>query len=77
MEGLLLFLKSGFSVLPVGSFDGKEYGNFGSFAYFWTTQEYEYYSGNAYFTYIYYNYNGVVTNYSSKSDGFSVRCVKD
>ena len=30
---------------------------------------------NAYFRYIYYNYGGVVSNYSSKSDGFSVRCV--
>ena len=71
------FGKSGFSVLPGGSFDEKSCGNFGSFAYFWSATEYEYYSGNAYFRYIYYNYSGVVSNYSSKSDGFSVRCVKD
>lgn len=71
------FGKSGFSVLPAGSFDGKTYGNFGSFAYFWSASEYEYYSGNAYYRYIYYNYSGVVSNYSSKGDGFSVRCVKD
>ena len=77
LERSTSFGKSGFSVLPAGSFDGKSYGNFGSFAYFWTANEYEYYSGNAYFRYIYYNYGGVVSNYSSKSDGFSVRCVKD
>ena len=71
------FGKSGFSVLPAGSFDGKVYGNFASFAYFWSATEYEYYSGNAYYRYIYYNYAGIVSNYSSKGDGFSVRCVKD
>ena len=71
------FGKSGFSVLPAGSFDGKAYGNFGSFSYFWSDTEYEYYSGNAYYRYIYYNYAGIVSNYSNKSDGFSVRCVKD
>jgi len=77
LERSTSFGKSGFSVIPAGSFDGKEYGNFGSFAYFWTANEYEYYSGNSYFRYIYYNYGGVVSNYSSKSGGFSVRCVKD
>ena len=77
LERTPLFGKSGFSVLPSGSFDGKNYGNFGSFAYFWSATEYEYYSGNAYYRYIYYNYVGVVSNYSSKNDGFSVRCVKD
>ncbi len=70
------FGKSGFDVLPAGSFDG-EFGNFGSFAYFWTSNEYEYFSGNAYYQYIYYNYTGVAKNYSSKMDGFSVRCVRD
>ena len=77
LERVPAFGKSGFSVLPAGSFNGKDYGNFGSFAYFWTSTEYEYYSGNAYFRYIYYNYGGVVSNYSNKSDAFSVRCVKD
>ncbi len=71
------FGKSGFSVLPAGSFDEKTYANFGSFAYFWSATVYEYYESNAYFRYIYYNYSGVVSNYSNKSDGFSVRCVKD
>lgn len=77
LERTSVFGKSGFSVLPAGSFAVKTYGNFGSFAYFWSATEYEYYSGNAYYRYIYYNYTGVVSNYSSKSDGFSVRCVKD
>ena len=77
LERNSMFGKSGFSVLPAGSFDGKVYGNFGSFAYFWSSTEYEYYSGNAYFRYIYYNYGGIVSNYSSKSDAFSVRCIKD
>lgn len=77
LERSPMFGKSGFSVLPAGSFDGKVYGNFGSFAYFWSATEYEYYSGNAYYRYIYYNYNGIVSNYSSKSDAFSVRCIKD
>ena len=71
------FGKSGFSVLPAGSFDEKIYANFSSFAYFWSATEYEYYESNAYFRYIYFNYSGVVSNYSNKSDGFSVRCVKD
>ena len=77
LERTSMFGKSGFSVLPAGSFAVKTYGNFGSFAYFWSATEYEYYSGNAYYRYIYYNYSGVVSNYSSKSSGFSVRCVKD
>ena len=77
LERTSVFGKSVFSVLPAGSFAVKTYGNFGSFAYFWSATEYEYYSGNAYYRYIYYNYTGVVSNYSSKSDGFSVRCVKD
>ena len=70
------FGTSGFDVLPTGSYDGK-FGNFGSFAYFWSATEYEYYSGNAYFRYLYYNFNGISSNYSSKGDAFSVRCVKD
>ena len=77
LERSLAFGKSGFNALPAGSFDGKKYGNFASFAYFWAATGYEYYDGNAYYRYIYYNYGGVVSNYSSKSDGFSVRCVKD
>ena len=77
LERNSMFGKSGFSVLPAGSFEGKTYGNFGSFAYFWSATEYEYYSGNAYFRYVYYNYGGFVSNYCSKSDAFSVRCVKD
>ena len=77
LERNSVFGKSGFLALPAGSFDGKAYGNFGAFAYFWSASEYEYYSGNAYYRYIYYNYGGVVSNYSSKGDGFSVRCVKN
>lgn len=76
LERTSSFGKSGFNVLPAGSFDGS-YGNFGSFAYFWTANEYEYFNGNAYYQYIYYNYNGIAKNYSSKLDGFSVRCVRD
>lgn len=77
LERTPLFGKSDYMALPAGSFDGKGYGNFGSFAYFWSSNEYEYYSGNAYYRYIYYNYAGIASNYSSKFSGFSVRCVKD
>ncbi len=76
LERTSAFGKSGFKALPAGNFD-ENYSNFGSFTYFWTDTEYEYYNGNAYFMYIYYNYNGIVSNYSSKDSGFSVRCVKD
>ncbi|MCF0207106.1 MAG: hypothetical protein HUK15_06745 [Bacteroidales bacterium] len=70
------FGKSGMGVLPAGSFNGK-ISNFNSFAYFWCADEYEYHKNYAYYRYIYYNYGGIMTNYSLKSDGYSVRCVKD
>lgn len=70
------FSITGFNVLPAGNFDGKN-ANFASFAYFWTNTEYEYYNGNAYYFYIFYNYDGIVQNNTSKVVGMSVRCVKN
>ena len=66
----------GFSALPAG--DRDDDGNFsyeGNSADFWSSTEYG--SFNAYYMYLYYNYDDASLSYYDKSLGFSVRCLKD
>jgi len=55
----------GFSALPGGNGDSGRW---------WSTGEYEYYSGNAYYWSM---GSGVLWGFSNKSDLFSVRCLKN
>jgi uncharacterized protein (TIGR02145 family) len=68
--------ESRFSALPggfrdfVGSFDGIR-----NFTFFWSASENDNY--DSWYRNIDYNYSNVFRNFSSKSFGFSVRCLKD
>ena len=63
---------SGFSAVPAGIYNGN-YGDFGNYAYFWTSTESSSLSAKAFVIYT----NSASTNFSSyeKSYGMSVRCV--
>ena len=66
---------SGFSALPAGYYHGSYIG-FGLNAFFWSATEYS--STSAYYRSLNYNFAGVYRyNHNSKSNGYSVRCVKD
>ena len=75
----------GFSALPAGGRDGYEdYYYEGYYADFWSSTEdgsddayLEDGSDSAYFMRLYYSYDYADLNSSYKSNGFSVRCVKD
>ncbi len=68
---------SGFTGLP----SGRRYSNYGSFGgmygycFWWSTTEYNEY--NAYYTSLYSNTEVVMNDKFHKSDGASVRCIKD
>jgi uncharacterized protein (TIGR02145 family) len=67
---------SGFTALPGGSRANN--GNFYGFtlnAYFWSSTEYS--SAYAWGRDLYYNDEDVDRNYNLKTNGFSVRCVRD
>lgn len=65
-----------FSALPAGYRDGNgDYNNGGSRAYFWSSTGHSSYY--AYDMTLYYDYGSAGLSYSSKSLGFSVRCLKD
>ena len=66
-----------FSALPAGFRDVSEIFNYeGYYAYFWSSTEYN--STNAYYMYLFYNYdNATLYRISNGYNGFSVRCVKD
>ncbi len=70
------FGTSGFSALPSGyrsDYDGS-FGGLGGNGYWWSATE----SGsNANYRNLYYNNTGVNSTNGIKSDGFSVRCVRD
>ena len=63
----------GFSVLPVGCYSGDDFFNDDLTAYFWSANAYD--SKLAYYTTLYAD--GWFRGFSSKLDGFSVRCVMD
>ena len=66
----------GFSALLAGDRDyNGRYLSEGGNAYFWSSTEYN--SFNAYYMYLYYDYDGADLYGSVKYYGFSVRCLKD
>lgn len=71
-----------FSILPAGGRFGEDNYGQGKFediyerAFFWTSQENDYYT--AYHVYLYYGSNGATIHFNSyKENGFSIRCIKD
>lgn len=69
---------SGFSALPAGDYDSgkKKCIEFGEFAYFWSATEYN--DGGAYNRFLHYSHDCIYRGQSyAKTDGYSVRCVKD
>ena len=66
----------GFSALPAGYRDDDgSYGGEGNYAYFWSSTEYNSY--DAFNMYLGYTYGDAYLCNDGKSNGFSVRCVKD
>ena len=65
---------TGFSALPAGIYDGS-FTNFGSSASFWSSTEND--SDYAWARHLYYGRADVYRDDNYKSDGFSVRCVRD
>ena len=65
---------TGFNALPAGSYDGS-YVDFGDDASFWSATEGN--SDYAYLRYLRYLNRYVLRPYNYKSNGFSVRCVRD
>ena len=67
----------GFSALsagfmgPIGTFNGVG----GYTAFFWSATQYD--NNHAYNMYLSYDYGGAYQDYYSKSNSFSVRCLKD
>lgn len=66
--------ESGFTALP-GGFGG--YNNFSFGGYFWSSTEYTELSWAAYVLFVYAESTRLIRDLMSKSDGYSVRCVKD
>lgn len=67
----------GFTALP-GGYRGDLYGTFGSAGgggWWWSSTQYN--SSSAYTRYLLYSFAFVDRTYYVKSDGFSVRCVRD
>jgi uncharacterized protein (TIGR02145 family) len=67
----------GFSALPGGrrGSDGKFRG--AGYGYWWTATDYPSGGGNAYYRNMDYNYGNVYEDYRDKSNGYSIRCVKE
>ena len=66
---------TGFSAVPAGYHYGSSFGDSGNCAYFWSSTEYH--SSSVYSRYLFY-YNAFVYSYSNfKSNGYSVRCLRD
>ena len=66
---------TGFSAVPAGYHYGSSFGNSGNFAHFWSSTEYN--SSYAYGRYLGYGSANVYSNYYNKSNGYSVRCIRD
>ena len=68
---------SGFSALPAGRHHNSECDLFTSYAYFWCATEYSGDTTKAYARYLYYTDAGIGRMRYEKSEGFSVRCVRN
>jgi uncharacterized protein (TIGR02145 family) len=67
---------SGYSALPGGHlFNNNTFGDIGNNSYWWTSTELE--ATLAWTRSIDYNNNNITRDISSKTDGLSVRCIKD
>ena len=69
---------SGFSALPSGSlsYDGCTYGDLGVYSFWWSANESDF--SQAGYRKLYFNSSEVIgTNGEPKSNGYSVRCVRD
>ena len=67
---------SGFAGLPGGYRDlNGTFDYVGYYGYWWSSSEYD--ATSAWKRILYYNYNNVLRSGSSKTDGFSVRCLRD
>jgi uncharacterized protein (TIGR02145 family) len=67
---------SGFSALPAGHlFNNNTFGDVGNNSYWWTSTELE--STLSWTRSIDYNNNNITRDICNKTDGLSVRCIKD
>ena len=68
---------SGFAALPGGfrGFNGSLFNLIGSFGFWWSSTELN--TTNAWHCFLFYNDASVTSLAARKSDGYSVRCVKD
>ncbi len=67
--------ESGFTALGAGyRYSGGTFGDIKNFAYFWCSSKTT--SGGVLWS-IYYNYNGINRFFTYRTDGFSVRCLRD
>jgi len=71
------FGTSGFSAFPAGyrNYSTGYYGNMGIFGYFWSSSEKD--SDFAWPRRLYYTDSDVIRKYSTKQNGFSIRCIQD
>lgn len=67
---------TGFGALPAGLYNG-DYGNFGDFAYFWSTTQYN--ANYAWRRHLKFDASTVYRQYNThpKNNAFSVRCLRD
>ena len=64
---------TGFSAVPAGYYNGSS--SFGNYADFWSSTQSN--SSSAYYRYLDYNSASMGSSTSSKSTGYSVRCLRD
>lgn len=66
---------TGFSAVPAGIRIGSRFSSFGENTYFWSSKQND--SDYAYPRNLFYNHPGVCGAIYEKSNGFSVRCLRD
>jgi uncharacterized protein (TIGR02145 family) len=65
---------SGFTALPGGYRNNFGFSNIGDYGYWWSTNSYY---DNVWYRFLYYNSESVGRYDGQKTNGFSVRCIKD
>ena len=66
---------TGFGALPAGGYYGSGYSEYSEFANFWSATEND--NSTAYNCYLIMNHSSVYHNYWDKTNGYSVRCLRD